>query len=182
MNKLLERTITLVLVIGIGLGIYHTFLKPPAESTVAVKPEHESYPTEAFFDTELQRATGAVEALDRYQGKTIIVNFWATWCPPCREEMPDLSALHEQYQGQNVVVLGLAIDALAPVKAFQHETPVSYPLYIAEDEGMVLSAQLGNKKGVLPYTAIIDATGHITQTFYGKVNQKMLQTALENTH
>lgn len=174
MNRLLEHILTLLLVIGIGFGIYHTLLKPQAQ------PELESYPTEEFFSTELQRANGAVEALKSYHGKTIIVNFWATWCPPCREEMPDLSALHTQYQGQNVVVLGLAIDALAPVKDFQTESPVSYPLYIAEDEGMVLSAQLGNKKGVLPYTAIIDTKGRVAQTFYGKVNQKILQTALVN--
>lgn len=181
MNRLLEHALSLLLVMGIGFGIYHTFLKSQAEPVAQVQPELESYPTDAFFNTELQRTPGSLEALKNYQGKTIVVNFWATWCPPCREEMPDLSTLHEQYQDQNVVVLGLAIDALEPVKEFQNETPVSYPLYIAEDEGMVLSAHLGNKKGVLPYTAIIDTKGHVLHTFYGKVNQKILQTALVNT-
>lgn len=180
MNRLLERTITLLLVIGIGFGIYQTFLKPPAEPPVAVKAKSEAYSTESFFDTKLQLATGAVESLNRYQGKTIIVNFWATWCPPCREEMPDLSVVHEQYQDSNVVVLGLAIDEMEAVKTFQADTPVSYPLLIAEEEGMPLSAQLGNRKGVLPYTAIINNTGRVAQTFYGKVDQKMLQTALKN--
>lgn len=180
MNKLLERAFTLLLVTVIGFGIYHIFLKPEATSITRDQSESVDYSTDAFFNTSLLRADGSTDALKIYQGKTLIVNFWATWCPPCREEMPDLSALYEQQQDQKVVVLGLAVDALQPVKDFQSDSPVSYPLYIAEDEGMVLSSQLGNKKGVLPYTAIINTKGHVTHTFYGKVNQHMLLTALDN--
>lgn len=179
MNKLTERIVTLLLVIGIGFGIYQSFLKPKAKPESQAQSEQQRYSTEGFFTLALQSPTGEQAVLKRYEGKVIIVNFWATWCPPCREEMPDLSAVYEQYQDKNVVVLGLAIDELEAVKTFQTETPVSYPLYIAEDEGMPLSAQLGNRKGVLPYTAIIDNSGQVAWTFYGKVDQKMLQTALK---
>lgn len=182
MKKTLERLLIVLLTLGIGFGIYFVILKPPAASVAGGDYRKESnIVTEEFFNTNLQNATGPVESLDQYHGKTLIVNFWATWCPPCREEMPDLSALYDAYRDQNLVVLGLAIDALAAVKDFQAQSPVSYPLYIAEDEGMVLSSQLGNQKGVLPFTAIINAKGRVTHTFYGKVDQKMLKKALQNT-
>ncbi len=185
-RKNIERIITLLLIIGIGFGIYTMLLKPAPESvseqeqTVKENPGLTQFPTDGFFNTSLQNASGVTEALETYRGKTIIVNFWATWCPPCREEMPELSVLHQENQDNDIVVLGLAIDELEAVTDYLEASPVSYPIYIAESQGMAMSAQLGNKKGVLPYTAIIDAKGRIANTFYGKVNQTMLLTAIEN--
>lgn len=183
-RKNLERIITILLIVGIGFGIYMMLLKPrmvpePVQ-TIKEKTDLTKFQTDRFFSTALQNATGVTEALDTYRDKTIIVNFWATWCPPCREEMPDLSVVHEQNQDNNIVVLGLAIDELEAVKTYLETSPVSYPIYIAEAQGMAISAQLGNQKGVLPYTAIVDAKGNVINTFYGKVNQAMLQTAIES--
>ncbi len=90
--------------------------------------------------------------------------------------MPEISALASAHP--EIVVLGLPIDEAAAVHEFVESTPVSYPLLIAENEGMPLAETLGNHKGVLPYTVIISAQGVVTQIFFGRVNREMLQKAL----
>ena len=107
-----------------------------------------------------------------------MLNFWATWCPPCREEMPELSELYTEYKNKNVVVLGLAVDELALVKEFSVKTPVSYPLFAAENEGMELGNSLGNDKGVLPYTVIINQNGAVVDTYFGRINKSLIETAI----
>lgn len=107
-----------------------------------------------------------------------MLNFWATWCPPCREEMPELSELHTEYNNKNVVVLGVAIDELALVKEFTQESPVSYPLFSAENEGMELASNLGNDKGVLPYTVIINTQGNVVNSYFGRINKTLISEAL----
>ncbi|HCU84286.1 TlpA family protein disulfide reductase [Methylophilus sp. UBA6697] len=120
---------------------------------------------------------GKAYPLAQYKGKPLILNFWATWCEPCREEMPEISALASAHP--QIAVLGLAIDEAAAVHEFIESTPVSYPLLIAENEGMPLAETLGNHKGVLPYTVVISAQGEVTQIFFGRVNRQMLQNALK---
>ena len=107
-----------------------------------------------------------------------VINFWATWCPPCREEMPELSQLQQEYQNKNVVVLGIAVDEVSLVKAFTQATPVSYPLVADENTGMGLAITLGNDQGVLPYTVIIDTNGKVIQTFFGRISKPLLERAL----
>jgi peroxiredoxin len=120
--------------------------------------------------------TGKTITLNDYKGQVVLLHFWATWCEPCREEMPEISALAAEHP--EIAVLGLAIDEAAAVHEFAESTPVSYPLLIAENEGMPLAEQLGNTKGVLPYTVVISANGQVTHTFFGRVNRQMLQKAL----
>lgn len=120
---------------------------------------------------------GKTYPLAQFKGKPMILNFWATWCEPCRDEMPDISTLASTHP--EIVVLGLAIDDAAAVHEFVESTPVSYPLLIAENEGMPIAEALGNHKGVLPYTVVISAEGTVTQVFFGRVNRQMLQKALK---
>ena len=107
-----------------------------------------------------------------------MLNFWASWCEPCREEMPELSALHNEYKARNVVVLGMAIEDVAAVNDFLKETKVSYPLFAADIQGMEIASLLGNNKGVLPYTVIINADGSIVKSFFGRVTKPLLEKSL----
>lgn len=116
-------------------------------------------PTGELFAMTLPNENNEPQALSQWQGKTVVLNFWATWCGPCREEMPELSALHTEYKDKNVVVLGIGVDELDAIKAFTIETPVSYPLFSAEELGGQLAANLGNDKSALPYTVIIKPDG-----------------------
>ena len=88
-----------------------------------------------------------------------MLNFWATWCPPCREEMPDFSKLYQNYQHQNVVVLGAAADELAAVRHYLAASPVSYPIIVGDMEAMALASNLGNAQGALPFTVFINTDG-----------------------
>ena len=167
----------LVLVLGLGFAIYYFFLSPARQQS-SFSPDYKKLSTQAFFSANLVNENGVSQAIQQYKGKIIILNFWATWCPPCREEMPELSQLHSEYQHKNVVVLGMAIDEQGLVKAFTQSTPVSYPLLVAENEGMELGSGLGNDKDILPYTVIINAQGEVIKTYFGRISKPLLQAAI----
>ncbi len=176
LTKLRANAIYFVLMFGLGFAIYYFVLNPNSPLKQSNPP---SVSTAAFFNSQLVNEDGIRQDLKQYQGKIVVLNFWATWCPPCREEMPELAELHAQYQAKNVVVVGLAVDELALVKEFALATPVSYPLLVAEDEGMQLASELGNSQGVLPYTVIIDKDGVVQKNFFGRISKALLSEALE---
>jgi thiol-disulfide isomerase/thioredoxin len=176
MKKWLEKPIFIVAcIIVMGLGIRHFFLEP-----IVAKPSNPpaQLSTNSFFASSFVDDKGVNQALSQYKGKILVVNFWATWCPPCREEMPELSKLHETHLKDNVVVLGLSTDELEEVKAFSKQSPVSYPLFGGGDAVMGLGQSLGNDRGVLPFTAIIRPDGSIAQVYFGRINQAVLAEGL----
>ena len=135
-------------------------------------------PTTALFATTLPDENGKPQPLSQWQGKIVVLNFWATWCPPCREEMPELSELHTEYQDKNVVVLGVALDEIGLIKEFDDENNISYPLLAAEDIGSQLAFNLGNDKSALPFTVIIKPDGTIANTYFGRISKPLLEETL----
>ena len=127
--------------------------------------------TKALFAATFPDEKGQAHALKQYEGKIVVLNFWATWCEPCRDEMPELSTLHEEGKNKNIVVLGVAIDDVNAIGEFSKQTKVSYPLFAADMQGMELASNLGNDKGVLPYTVIIKADGGVAKTYFGRVSK-----------
>lgn len=177
LKKVLSNLGYFAVMLSLGFVIYFYFLSPNATWN---KPgfDYSSLSTQSFFKANLINENGISRDLSQYKGKIIVLNFWATWCPPCREEMPELSKLHTEYKNKNVVVLGIALDELNLVKEFSQSSPVSYPLFAAENEGMALAADLGNDKGVLPYTVIINSNGTVVDTYFGRINKPLLEAAL----
>lgn len=165
----------LALMMGLGFCIYFFFLNPD-QTLLDKSPNNRS--TDHFFSTQLIDVHGKSYTLNQFQGKIVVVNFWATWCAPCREEMPELSRFYDAYKNKNAVVLGIAIDEPDAVNTFQTETPVTYPIFASESEGMLLAESLGNHKGVLPFTLIIDQHGNIAKSFFGKVNFSTLSAEI----
>ena len=121
----------------------------------------------------------ALKLQDTIEGKLTIVNFWASWCAPCVREMPALDALHKQQQSVNVVGIGLDTDA--NIKAFAAKTPVSYPLLMAGAGKISLMRKLGNPKGGLPYTLVLDHEGKPLATILGEIEMDGL-TAFAQRH
>lgn len=125
-------------------------------------------------DFTLRDMAGKTHALSDYRGKWVIVNYWATWCPPCLEEIPDLIGLHEQ--GRNVVVIGVALDYENPaqVSKFVDDNLMSYPVVLGTEQ---VTRQIG-PSSVLPTTFIYDPKGQLVKTRRGLVTRKYLEKVM----
>ncbi len=110
---------------------------------------------------------GRVRRLSEWSGQILVCNFWATWCAPCREEIPILMAAREKFRKNNVEVVGIAIDNKPKVSEYAANMHISYPILIAEVSGLDLMRQLGNGAGGLPYTVVASRTGDIAATKLG---------------
>lgn len=121
---------------------------------------------------------GASQRLDQWQGKVVVVNFWATWCAPCREEIPALIRVQAQLGPQGVQVVGIAIDRAEKVRPYAAEMGINYPLLLGELDAMDLARAAGNELGGLPYTVVIDRAGSIVHTTLGGVTEAKLHKML----
>ena len=135
-------------------------------------------PANILLDARFSTLDGKEVALKTWRNKVIVLNFWATWCPPCREEMPELSRMHDQYKNQKIMVIGLSTDDLETTKTYIKTNPVSYPVLAGDMQAMNFSESLGNTKGVLPYTVVVNERGKVIKTFFGRVNQPLLEKTL----
>lgn len=125
---------------------------------------------QAFWAAEFDTPTGESLSMSAFQGRPLVVNFWATWCPPCVEEMPLIDVFFRQNQKNGWQVLGLAIDQPSRVRQFMGQFPVSYKIGLAGLSGTELGKILGNEVGGLPFTVVLDAQGHLIQRKMGKLS------------
>ncbi len=172
LNQLKTPIFYLILMMSLGFGIRYFFLNTQVQ-------DGGKQSTRTLFTANFPNEHGKPQSLNQYAGKVVVLNFWASWCEPCREEMPELSQLHTEYKDRNVVVLGLAIEDVAAINDFIKQTPVSYPLFAADMQGMDIAASLGNNKGVLPYTVIIKADGTIAKSYFGRITKSLLEQTLK---
>jgi len=127
-----------------------------------------------FWQLEFETADGARLPARALQGRPLVLNFWATWCPPCIKEMPELDQFAKKFGGQGWQVLGLAIDQKAPVQQFLQRSPVGFPTALAGPDGLGLVRELGNPAGGLPFTVVFSAQGAIIQRKLGPTNLEEL--------
>ena len=121
---------------------------------------------------------GRTQALSQWHGKTLVVNYWATWCSPCREEVPALKRIHRKYVNNGVEVVGIALDNVAKVTEFAAEMGIDYSLMIGGIETLTASKELGNRAGVLPFTVVLDRTGKVAYTHAGALTEAVLDAVL----
>jgi thiol-disulfide isomerase/thioredoxin len=126
---------------------------------------------EAFWASAFEGPNGEVVGLQAWRGKPLLVNFWATWCPPCVEELPMLNAFHQQHAARGWQVLGLAVDQPSAVRRFMEKLPLVFPVGMAGLAGTELSRTLGNASGALPFTVVMGRDGRVLQRKLGKVSQ-----------
>jgi len=170
MRKGIWPVLAIAVLFGIA-GIWFGARKFQAESAQAGAMD-------AFFSRSLPDARGKPAALNQWKGRPLILNFWATWCAPCVEEMPELTALQKELQGKNIQILGIGIDNAASINAFADKYQIGYPLYVAGIDGSELSRQLGNTAGGLPFTVLVDASGKIKKTYLGRLKMDELRRHL----
>lgn len=131
-----------------------------------------------LFDASFPDADGVDQPMRQWLGKPVVVNFWATWCPPCVKEMPDLEVLHQKYP--NVNFLGLAVDTAVNVRRFNEKVRVSYPLLLVGHGGIERMRSMGNRAGGLPFTVVYGARGQVAQTILGQVKPDELERTLRD--
>jgi thiol-disulfide isomerase/thioredoxin len=131
------------------------------------------------IETELWAAAfdmpdGQRLSLARFRGQPLVLNFWATWCPPCVREMPALDRFARDFAGQGWRVVGLAADAAEPVRSFLARAPVSYAIGLTGFAGIELSRRLGNTSGGLPFTLVFGRDGRLLQRHMGETSYEQL--------
>jgi len=137
----------------------------------------EALSSEPLFAATLADVDDQPVALSRYQGKPLVVNFWARWCGPCKTEIPELIAFRHAHKGR-VEVLGIGIeDRAEPVKDFAKAYEMDYPVFIAKEQGIGLMKALGNARAGLPYTLFIDRHGRIVSRKMGLVKAQDFEAA-----
>lgn len=129
-----------------------------------------------LWDSEFDTPSGGLLKLSAFQGGGLVVNFWATWCPPCVEEMPLLDRFYRENSSKGWQVVGLAIDQPSQVRRFLGQFPVSYSIGLAGFGGTELGQILGNSEGGLPFTVVLSSQGALKQRKVGKLSEDDLKS------
>ena len=131
-----------------------------------------------LYGQTLPDDAGRAFELGSLRGRTVVLNFWATWCPPCIDEMPELAELHREIQPRNGTVVGIGIDSPSNIREFAETHRFPYPLLVAGLGGTELARHFGNKAGALPFTVVIDADGRIVERKLGRIRIAALRATV----
>ena len=134
---------------------------------------------EQIYAARLADLTGGAQTLGQWQGQVLVVNFWATWCAPCREEIPGFVRMQERYGPRGLQFVGIAIDQPDKVAEFSREFHINYPLLVGGLETMELMRQAGNRAGVLPYTLVIARDGKLVSREPGGLKEARLERIIQ---
>lgn len=145
---------------------------PPPGPAAAAAPPGDAVAT--LWSTQFDQPDGGSLAMASLRGRSTLLNFWATWCPPCVEEIPMLDAFHRAEATQGWQVVGLAIDSPSQVRQFLARRPVAFPVGLAGLAGMDLVRDLGNPSGALPFTVILDTAGAVVDRKLGALKPEDL--------
>ena len=161
---------TAVLFLAAAAAVFLQTAKKESESRQAI---------DRLFATTLADEHGQHQAMAQWRGKILVVNFWATWCPPCREEMPILSRLQTKHAGNGVQIVGIALDTAENVAQYAAMRPASYPLLTGDANATNLSRLLGNSQLALPYTVVFNRDGVTEMNRLGRFSEAELDSLLE---
>jgi len=132
-----------------------------------------------FFERAFDDVHGQPQSLANWRGQWLVLNFWATWCAPCVEEMPTLQQVAREYAHRGVAVVGIGIDSAPAIRRFREDLKLDLPLLVAGAGGTDLARQLGNPSGALPYTVLLDPHGRIEQARLGLIKPELLRSWLD---
>lgn len=132
---------------------------------------------ESYTLTDLD---GQQQSLGKWQGKVLLVNYWATWCPPCIEEIPLFVELKEQYAAAGLEIIGISIDEDDKARGFREKMNINYPLLSGQSNGMTMMSSMGNRGGGLPFSVLFDRAGNILYRKTGAFSHEELVELVKN--
>jgi thiol-disulfide isomerase/thioredoxin len=163
--------------LSIGLALFgERWLSPPDAASGG--PRHSPGTLASLPDIRLRDLAGREVASNAWAGKVVIINYWATWCPPCLREMPMLARLQEGVDKGQLQVIGIAIDEPSAVRRFIEENAVGYPILLGGADAIELSRQLGNRTGGLPFTVVFDSSGRRVFSQTGELTAERIRQAI----
>lgn len=151
------------------LGITARYFSSPVENTAP----------STLPGFNLPDLSGHQHNISEWRGKVLVINFWATWCPPCLKEIPDFVALQEYYADQAVQFIGIALESKEQVVKYAAENKINYPILLSGDNGITLAQQLGNNAGVVPFTLIVNRQGQIIHRHPGEFSKEQIQDVIK---
>jgi thiol-disulfide isomerase/thioredoxin len=167
------RTLALFAAVAVAAAAagaaYHLWWRNGLDDTVAAQ----------VYAARLPDLKGTPQPLEQWRGRVLVVNFWATWCAPCREEIPGFVRLQARHGGRGLQFVGIAIDQPDKVAEFAREFRINYPLLMGGLETMELLRQAGNRAGVLPYTLVLDRGGRVVSREPGGLKEPRLEGLVE---
>lgn len=144
----------------------------------AISSEQSKRGAQALFSTALPDLQEVQQSISQWRGKVMVVNFWATWCTPCREEIPEFIEAQKKFGEQGLVIVGIAIDQPDKVKMFSDEFKINYPVLVGSINSWSLLEATGNKQSALPYTVVLNRAGEIVDTYLGRMDLKKLESQI----
>jgi thiol-disulfide isomerase/thioredoxin len=171
MKNTLIFIIAMIIAAGSGYSVHKYINQKQASNNPAIglqRPE--------FSAVDLD---GQMRNISEWDGQLIFLNFWATWCPPCKKEIPDFIELQKAYGDQGFQIISIAIDEEQAVREYAEEMGMNYPIMAVQSEGVGLAKRYGNGIGILPYTVIINRDGEISNTITGELSKKRAKELLE---
>lgn len=174
-KQVIIGAVVIFLVGAVGGNYLVKMLRQPPEPSA----ETRSLIGSKLPDYSLLGLDGVRESGAQWLGKVQLINFWATWCPPCKREIPALIELQNDYANQNLQVIGIALDNVEAVREYVQEIGINYPILVGDDDAIEVAKQLGNDMGVLPYTVITDQAGNIRFIRYGEVDRETVENEIQ---
>ncbi len=147
-----------VFVLAVMIGVFARMLFHPT-------PPHVSQDVSNGF--QLPDVTGKMRNSHEWLGQVVVLNFWAPWCPPCREEIPGFLSLYHTYRDRGLVVVGVGLDQLDEIRAFIQRFQVDYPNLLGNEDGGALADRYGDHSGSLPYTVVLSRAGEVVYRHLG---------------
>ncbi|WP_175963113.1 TlpA family protein disulfide reductase [Burkholderia pyrrocinia] len=179
MKRMLALAVVAAAAVAGGITAGHWFRGNADDGVAVASPAAAGSPVDQLWAAALTGVDGKPATLAAFKGQKVVVNFWASWCGPCVEEMPELVALSHQYKQKGIRFIGIGVDSEQNVKNFLQKVKVDYPVFVSGYAGADLARNFGNTAGALPFTVVIDATGKIRETKLGQIQPSELKKTLD---
>ena len=175
------RRMVIVLVAAVALltGLFLSARYHAEPPVIAQQSPRSDLVGEQRPDFRLGSNSGEFVSPSDYDGKILLINFWATWCAPCRHEMPMLVDLQNEFEAEGLQVLGVAVDDVESARGFAANYGISYPILLGAADVMQTSSDYGNVEGVLPYSVLVDSSGVIRWQHAGEIQREQFVVLLK---